>query len=206
MASPRMIWLASIPRSGSTYLLRSICGYGQGGKTPAGSQKKHDIRKAHLQPSAEPILGGTLHGRIVDDYEPGDRALFVFGDVANAVVSTMRHRHSEGHWRNCGRAGYSPDDDLTQADLLDYEGLFDAWAMHPPFPVLCVKYECMRYPLIRSNIESWIGRDVQWLPWRQRRTKVEGGERKRIEEVYRPLVDKVDAVPGYFWAGVTENV
>lgn len=189
-----MIYLGSLPRCGSTYLFRSIAALPQGGNTPEGAQEEHGIIKTHLPPDSDPRISWT----------PGDSALFLFGDVAASVVSTQLHRHDPGHWRNCGVEDYDPDADLLDRDVLGYADLFDAWYFAAPFPVLFVKYEHLAYSGTRHNVERWLGREIEWLPWRRRRTLPTREERTRVSEAYYRLCAGVRAAsiwPGTFVVG-----
>lgn len=177
-----MIYLGSLPRCGSTYLFRSIAGLPQGGDTPEGAQEEHGIIKTHLPPDSDPRISWT----------PGDSALFLFGDVAASVVSTQRHRHDPNHWRACGVEEYDPEADLLDRDVLGYADLFDAW-WDAPFPVLFVRYEWMRHSQSRATIEGWVGREVAWLPWRERRTAPTPEERDRMAAAYWRLEVAVKA-------------
>lgn len=186
-----MIHLASIPRCGSTYLLRSIAGLRQAGFTPKGTEEKYGIRKTHAPPP--------------DSIAPGDRAIFLFGSVPHAVVSTMEWRHDPNHFANCGVDDYDPDADLLSEDLLGYADLYEAW-LEAPFPVLFVRYETLYYPLTRRVIKKHLGREVAWLPWRPRRTVVSERQRRRVAEAYAPLVKRVAEAPAFFFAGETGGV
>lgn len=175
--------LASIPRCGSTYLFRSIAGMDPGGSTPEGAQAKHGITKTHRPPPTD----------------PDGPALFLFGDVPEAVVSTSRYRMDATHFANCG-AAWPPEGDIMTTDLLGYTDLWNAW-LYAPYPVLFVRYRAMRHTHIRRQIEAWLGRDVQWLPWKPRRTKVTEPEVYQVVAGYAALMDATDAAPDLFTGG-----
>lgn len=182
-----MIYIASIPRCGSTYLYRSIAHLPQGDSRPPGD---HGIVKTHRPPECDPRV----------DVGPDDRAVFLFGDVAAAVVSTMENRHDPQHWSNCGVENYDPRADLLASDLLGYERLWDAWRS-AGFPVLFVRYERLADPLVRVGLEGWLERPVRWLPWRERRTVVAPSERARAKRTYAALIAKVEAAADVFFVG-----
>lgn len=183
-----MIYLASIPRCGSTYLLRSIAGLPQGGSTPPGAQEEHDIVKTHATPE-----------RLDRIPTEADRCVFLWGDVPAAVESTRRMRMDPNHFANCG-AEWPPTEDVRDVDILGYERIWDAWRS-PGFAVLWVRYEHLRMQLVRRIIETWVARKVQWLPWRERQTVVEPETKARITAAYDSLIRKTQGEPGLFVRG-----
>lgn len=181
-----MIHIGSIPRCGSAYLVRSILGEPQGSRGPdtrgKGIYKTHRIPPEPHRPFGE-----------------GDSAIFLFGDVVESVVSTVRQRFEPGHFEHCG-AEWDPDVDLLASDYLGYERIWDGWT-GAPFPVLCVRYRMLGTGQGRQVIERWIGRSVPWLPWRRRSTSVTEAKRRRIQEAYAGLASKVEAAGDVFVAG-----
>lgn len=185
-----MIYLASIPRCGSTYLFRCMAGLPQGPNTPPGAQEAAGIVKTHLPPAADPRV----------DYSEGDSAVFLWGDIVHAVESTRRMRYNAGHAANCG-ADWPPPCDIRDGDVLGYERIWDAWR-DPGFGVLWVRYEHLWRHTVRHVIERWTGIEpIAWLEWRERKTRVSGAVRSRIESAYRPLLEKMDGEPGTFVRG-----
>lgn len=172
--------LASIPRSGSTYLLRSICGLQEGPYTPPHVASTFGITKVH-RPWPDVELPENA------------RALFLFGDVVDCVVSTRLNRFEANHFANCG-ADWPPAEDLYDADVLHYEALWDSWTSDPPIPTLALRYEQLGCAECRSAISSFIGRPIWWLPWRARmHYKLQPNERSRIRKTYASLIAKVSA-------------
>lgn len=184
-----MIYLASVPRCRSTYLLRSICGLPQAGHTPPDVQDRFGIVKTHLQPKCDARI----------DWHEGDSAIFVFGDVPCAVLSTIRYRRDAQHFGNCGRP-WDPTVDLMETDYLGYTPLFVAWADLCPFPVLCVRGETLYVPAVRRIVEGWLNRKIEWLPWKARRTVPTPEETAQIEETYAELTHRVNNAHPVFFA------
>jgi len=183
-----MIYLASIPRCGSTYLLRSICGLPQGSTTPAHVTDDYGITKLHRPPEDAGV-----------EYTLGDSAVFLFGDIPEAVVSTKSYRWDANHFRNCG-ATFDPNAPIFDEDVLGYAETFHGWR-RADFPVLFVRYRALETPRVRTLIEAWLGRSIEWLPWRDRRTKVSSGVAARLLPAYGDLINTVEALPEVFVAG-----
>lgn len=196
-APPVPMVLASIPRCGSTYLLRSVAGLEQSPYTPQGPDVESSDRGTWL--GGDRILKTHRPWReaeLPDDF----RAVFLFGDIVTAVASTRANRYERNHFANCG-ASWPPERDLYDADILGYEAIWDSWA-HAPFPVLCVRYDRLSCGECRSRIEDWLGRRVRWLPWLARTTRqVPPGDRARIERAYAGLIAKVALHRPIFEAG-----
>lgn len=184
-----MICVAKIARCGSTYLMRSIAGLPQKGHAPPEGWEEYGMLPTHRPPEDTKGL------------EQCERAIFLYGDVAAAVISTQEHRHDPTHFSNCG-VKYDPDVDLLGEDRLGYEAMFDAWT-DPPLPTMVVRYECLGYPLVRSVLEDWVGRRIEWLSWRPRRTTPTEDQRSRVQGAYAGLVQKVERADGFFVAGVS---
>lgn len=175
-----MICVASIPRCGSTYLVRSIAGLGPGGSTPENITS-HGVVKTHRPPNE---VGGL---------EACDRAIFLFGDAVKAVVSTQNHRHDPTHFRNLGRE-YDPDVDLLSEDYLGYGDLPSAWEK-APLPVLWIRYRALRDDHPRWSVERWIERPVDWIEWQPRRTDPTKEQRRKVRAAYTDLVSWVESSP-----------
>lgn len=183
-----MIYLASLPRCGSTYLFRSICGMPQGGSTPKGAQERHGIVKTHRPPYGEPRINGVP-----------DAAVFVFGDVVTSIVSMIRWRLDELSFANFG-AGWPPEDDLRHADILGLQSLWESW-LGAPFPVMFVRYSALEFTGVREMVGRWIGRSVQWLPWHERSTRPTISDHLDIDPTYADLISDTESRPDLFIAG-----
>jgi hypothetical protein len=184
-----VILVASIPRSGKTYLKRSIAGLPQGEFSPPSMPEHFGVGGTHR------LVGNP---RIPD----ATHTVFLFGDVAQSVASTRRNRYEPNHFANCG-AAWPPAADLYDEDVLGYEAIWDSWYGSAPSTTLFVRYEALGRPDGRAAIERFLGRGVRWLPWRERTTTCSDADRRRIERAYRGLIEKVAKVPDVFLRGVS---
>jgi len=170
-----MIYIASIPRSGSTYVARAIAGLGPGSTTPP------DIAKYGIYKTHRPADHFDCTGH--------DKKLFLFGDPVLSVISTKLHRYEANHFYNCG-AKWPPEADIFEHDILGYERLFDTWTQEKN--TLCLKYEAI--PHFAMHIEEHCRRDISWPVWQERTTTysdVTAQELAMIEETYAALIRKV---------------
>jgi hypothetical protein len=165
--------IASIPRCGSTYLLRSIAGLPQGEFTPNDYQHRGFVK---------------LHAP-TEDIPEGARVIFLFGDIPSAVESTRLNRMTPGHFAKCG-ATWPPECDIRDKDILGYEAIWDHWTSHE-VDSLCVQYDWLVTNTARSAIEEWVGHGIKWLPWKNRTTRTKDS-RVRINAAYEGLVRKVN--------------
>jgi hypothetical protein len=176
---PPRVAIAGIPRCGTTMVFRAIAGLSPGTTTP------HSYSGPHLKTHTfEPA---SLIGRI-------DVAIFLFGDVADAVVSTRLKRYDMNHFRNCGSGHLSPTTtDIYEADYLNYERMFDAWMAPLGIPHVCIRYS--RLHELSPIAESLIGVAIPLPPRTPRVTKVPQDIRFRIEKTYHALVSKIERAP-----------
>lgn len=184
-----MIYVASIPRCGSTYLVRSIAGLPQGGSTPDDLTEKYGIVKTHRVPrSVRP-----------SPFVRDDAVVFVFGPIVEAVVSTAMRRWDERHFENCDTPwDENRDRDPFAEDVLGYENIWRQWIGTERVSVLAVHYEALFDPDARSSIETWVGRRIAWLPRRPRTTRASIRVREKIRKTYRRLVVATDVAPKLF--------
>ncbi|MCF7853979.1 MAG: hypothetical protein K9N51_04205 [Candidatus Pacebacteria bacterium] len=178
------ILVASMPRCGSTLLLRAIGGYCPGPYLPNDSAcgGVHDwdaipdvpFLKTHLSAPA------SLPADIL--------TIFIFGDPLRAVVSTAERRFDRKHFAHCG---WTSDDlpDVWNRDDLGYERIFDSWTKPHDFPVLLLRYETLWENI--NAVEDYIGRRIVLPRQVQRNTYVSREQRALLVPVYGRLVDKV---------------
>lgn len=171
-----MIYIASIPRSGSTYVTRAVAGLGPGNTTPPDIAR-YGIYKTH---------------RPADHFEftDYDKKLFLFGDPVLSVMSTKLHRYEANHFKNCG-AEWPPENDIYAQDILQYERIFDTWTQEKN--TLCVKYQAIHdYSL---QIEGHLRRGILWPPWQERTTTyhdVLHTDLITIQQTYKSLIEKYE--------------
>ena len=168
-----MIVVAGIPRSGTTYMARALAGMEPGGTFPRGGS--NGVYKTHLPPWSVP-------GEI-------DRAVFMFGDVADSVISTRLRRWDRKHFKNCGHEDLPATADIYERDVLGYEDIFDAWYQPQSFPLICARYEALGIGALEV-IADFLGQRVKWPEW-DRRPHYHHPKRREIESAYRGLVAKV---------------
>lgn len=172
-----MIVVAGIPRCGTTYMARALAGMEPWSTFPRGGS--NGIYKTHLPPSRVP-------GEI-------DRAVFMFADVADSVISTRLRRWDRKHFRNCGHDDLPATADIYEQDALGYEDIFDAWYRPQAFPLICARYEAVGIGVLEV-IADFLGRRVEWPEW-NRRPHYHHPKRSEIEAAYAGLVSKVRDAP-----------
>ena len=123
--------LTSIPRSGSTWLFRSLCGLPQGSTTQKNPfiRQGWELHKTHL----------PFHyweNKITEN----DKIIFVYGDVIDSVISTKLNRNEPNHYKNCGYIGDLTNKDIFKEDFANYELIFDSW-INCKKNRLCIRYE-----------------------------------------------------------------
>lgn len=171
--------VAGIPRCGTTYLWRCLSG--------------HDaIDIAH-----------SYSGTVIKthSYAPlhliGFRAIFMFGDIVNAVISTQLHAITLPHFINCGIFDIE-NADIYSKDLLNYEKMFDSWNRYNGYPVLMLRYEtCWQY---RELISDFLEQEITLLPFIERSTKqncIQPDLIDKTKHTYKELIEKVNKMPDY---------
>ena len=94
------VLIASVPRCGSTYLLRSLAGLPQGNTTPKHKSKHIAfVRDLNSLPRSRFL---KTHSTAPETLPDDVRTVFLFGDPISAVVSTHEKRNTRDHWLNCG--------------------------------------------------------------------------------------------------------
>ena len=172
--------IAGTPRCGTTYLFRSLAGLEQSEFTP--KRYEGDLIK--------------VHGPAPKDLPPEYRAIFMYGDVVRAVISTKKKRWTREHFRNCGCRKWFPK--IYERDDLNYELMFDTWTRDNGYPVLALRYETMHEHI--DVISDFVGERVRLLPWIARTTSYEevaAEVLRTIRTTYESLIAKVAAMPAY---------
>jgi len=170
--------VAGIPRCGTTYMWRSLSGHDG---VDIVRTYQGDVIKTH-------------------SYAPwhfvGYRAIFMFGDILNSVISTQLHAVTTPHFINCGN--FNPLTSVYERDCLHYEKMFDSWNRYNGYPVLMLRYEtCYKYEKL---ISDFLGQSVKLLPFKPRSTHpsiVQGDIVHEIKNTYAFLIDKVNSMPEY---------
>ena len=182
------VLVASVPRCGSTYLLRSVANLPQGSNFPRRGNCRFVISLSKLPDVAFLKTHAGAPRSLPDDV----RTVFLFGDPIGSIVSTQLFRFTQDHFRNCGYASTDVPE-IYEHDDLGYESIFDSWMCSHSYPVLALRYEAMHQH--ESTLSDFLGRRVRLLPWRCRATDVSPDLRLRLTRVYARFVDKVNAAP-----------
>ncbi len=169
----KMMIMAAIPRSGSTWFCRSLAGKPQGDTWGVGDPH---IVKTHFPAPATPLPGGWC-------------AVFMFGDPVASVVSTLKNRNEGTHYWNCACSMPFGSVDLRDADWLGYERMFDSWTSFPG--TLCLRYETAHEHV--AEITAHTERQFDFLPLRRRTGRAWLRDVSRIEMTYASLCRKIDA-------------
>lgn len=180
--------IASVPRCGSTLLLRSLAGLPAGSSFPKSPECEF-VRDLGQLPK-KPFL--KTHSPAPADLPQDVRSIFLFGDPVQAVVSTKRKRFDRNHFVNCGYTAES-EPAIYERDDLGYEAIFDSWMTPHEYPVLAVRYEAMFDH--QEAMSEFLGVRVNLPPRRARRSEVPPDLRNQLSRVYGSLVDKVQEAP-----------
>jgi hypothetical protein len=184
--------IAGIPRSGTTYLFRSICGLPQGTGTPKGNKyKKLPALKAHSlcppdtfnDPQAEDVRRHVCNG---------GKTIFVFGNPHLAVISTKAKRWDNVHAANCGYFGKLSAVNIFTQDCFHYERMFDSW-FKGNGNILKVKYEYL--PYCHKEVEAFLSFKIKWLPWHKRATRIPINIKLPFIKTYERLYNKWQNAP-----------
>ena len=185
--------IASIPRSGSTWLFRSICGLQHKSKTPKDSVydidgvmvpyqhvKGWDVIKTHL-----PYY--YWRSRL----DKGDRVVFLYGDVVESVISTYLKRNESNHYKQCGYFGEPRD--LFKEDFLGYEAIFVSWLFADTKKIM-VKYENFNFDKVRKFVPFDFSFNEFKLREQSNREKISREQVRQIESTYASLIYKTKRV------------
>ncbi len=167
--------MAAIPRSGSTWLCRSLSGKPQG---DIWGQGDPDIVKTHFPAPTVPLPDGWC-------------AVFMFGDPVASVASTIKNRNEGTHYWNCACPMPAGSVDLRIRDWLGYERMFDSWTSFPG--TLCLRYETVHRHA--REIGEHTGWEFDFLPARPRKGRAWLKDVSMIEEAYDSLCSKTQAAP-----------
>lgn len=183
------VLIASVPRCGSTMLIRAIAELPQGSKFP----HLDPFCMFTTTPSAVPRKPFLKTHALAPSKLPSDiLTIFLFGDPVAAVLSTIERNYS---WDAFHKLGYSEPEppDLLRADELGYEAIFDSWMQDKGYPVLAVHHDSLweNHPWM----EAFIGKNFELPQRRARRTRQDGEQARLVRETYSRLIHKVDAAP-----------
>jgi len=118
------ILLASIQRSGSTYLFRKLAGLPIKSTTP----KDHFIVKGetpifYVKNGDYKIFKTHLPHEYWKDFD--GLKIFLFGDIIQSIASTYHKRFEPNSFKQCGYFGEKKD--IFTEDFLGFEHMFDSW-------------------------------------------------------------------------------
>jgi len=185
--------VAGIPRCGTTYVFNSIRGLPNDHPVPYSSPvvKTHGL----CPPETMGVPQAYNTKRVMD---AGGKAIFVFGDIENAVISATIRQYNR--WEKtpqyCGFKGRPEDVSFVSRDDYNFERMFDSWMNSKRPNILRVRYEAL--PQLLGKIDEFLGFEVTWLPWRERMAKtakVHDQIRATIRRTYKSLIAKVKAAP-----------
>gem|GEM_PF-5172115 len=186
--------VTGIPRSGTTWLFRSLAGLEPGSTVPKGRHyERLPFIKAHSLAPPDSFDDPRAEELAAHCKRRG-KCLFLFGDPVESVISTRLRRWTAGHAVNCGYFDPLDTAAIYHEDCFNYERIFDSWmGREHPFPVLALRYETAGHHT--KAIESFLGRKIRWNPWKARRRsnrrKVSRRELQAIESTYASLACKV---------------
>lgn len=180
--------IASIPRCGSTLLLRALAGLPPDSTFPK-TRNAAFVRDLRELPTRQFL---KTHSLAPPSLPLDVRPVFLFGDPVRAVVSTMNKRFDNNHFLNCGYCGNEPPR-IYERDDLGYERIFDSWMRPHDFPVLAVRYEAMFEH--QDAIANFVGFPVTFPRQRRRATQVPSGLQRKLSSVYASLIKKVQEAP-----------
>lgn len=173
------IIVGGIPRCGSTMVFRALAGYPPGTTHPR--DYKGNLIKAHMLPNK---------------VKKGYKAIFLFGDIINAIISTKLKRYNITHFKHCGCNKDPSEVDIFEEDCLNYEKIFEDWFKYNGFPIICVRYETLiKYIKI---IENFLGMRLNLPSWKDRETTYEAVSKEELEKIkktYKDLIRKADNAP-----------
>lgn len=167
--------IASIPRCGSTLLGRAIAG------APPGSGWIGDsatLKKMHYP------------------FQHVDKAVFLFGDIPKAVISTRRNRWDKNHFQNCNCTKLLDEVDIFKRDDLNYRPIFDYWAGGLGIPVLAIRYETMWENI--DSISDFIGKEITLPLKKERATNLDMITKQELTDIrhtYSDLIKQVEEMP-----------
>lgn len=173
------IAVASIPRCGSTLLARATAGL------PPGNTWPRDLPEVK-----------KMHWPRENELKHIDRAVFLFGDIIDAVISTRFKRWDENHFQNCDCDKALAKVDIFKRDDLNYEPMFDYWTAGHRFPVIAVRYEAMWRNA--DLISGFVGKKLNLPPKRKRSTNLNMVTREEFIDIcrtYSSLIRRVERMP-----------
>lgn len=188
--------IASIPRSGSTWLFRSIVGLGNGSTTPKQSYYNiHGVYVPYLRHKGYDVIKTHLPYEWWADYlDEKDKVIFLYGDVIESVISTYLKRFEKNHFKQCGYLGDRRD--IFKEDFLGYEDLFDSW-IGAPVDKIVLEYENFDF----DKVEEFVPFEFQFndfIPRRKsNRERVHRNYVKQVENTYKNLIDKIKGLSKY---------
>lgn len=186
--APRVL-IASIPRCGSTLLLRAISGHPPGSTFPTKCSQCAFVSTLTAIPNKAFL---KTHAKAPEILPADVRTIFLFGDPINAVWSTWNKRFNKVHFKNCGYRQDEPPDILNRDDL-GYESIFDSWMQPHVYPLMSIRYE--KLWTYRELLEEFIGRPISLPTFRQRSTDIPLENQTQIQAAYSSLNTKVQQAP-----------
>lgn len=173
--------VASIPRSGSTWVHRAICGL-----PPSSSTSKNPFIKESVGWSIYKTHRTFEHWK--NKINPEDKVIFIFGDITHSIISTKKKRYEKNHFKNCGYTGPIKNKNIYEEDFLNYELIFDSWVNCNLSNLLILRYETFS----PSTLYNFVPFPFS-LPPRVSRTdytNVKKSNMIKIQNTYKSLIKK----------------
>ena len=173
--------LASIPRSGSTWIHRALCGL-----PPSPTTSKNPFHKK--------LEGWSIYKthRTFEHWKhkihSKDKVIFIFGDITHSIISTREKRYEKNHFKNCGYTGSFENKNIYEEDFLNYELIFDSWVNCNLPNLLILRYETFS----PSTLYNFVPFSFN-LPPRTPRTdytNVKKSNITKIQNTYKSLIEK----------------
>lgn len=152
------------------------------------------------------------HQRIppsIDEVPDGFRAIYLFGDPRNAVLSILQRGLGAGHYRALNRTAPTARElaalrnvDAFISDGRDHFKIADhatRWMEHElAFPILSVRYEALSDPEVWREVERFVGTPIGSFELRPRTsdwTALPSVQREGFEALYGELAEKLARCP-----------
>lgn len=186
------ILIASIPRSGSTYLLRVCMGLSLASDYPVTSFSKFVINIKR-----DSFYGSELFYK-THDFAPENipenvKALFLFSNPIDAVLSTLENRFDANTFALCHCK--RKDVNIIDRDDLNYEKMFITWTSpNKQYPVLAIRYEKLNENI--KTVSDFIGKNIVLPKWKPRKLyKPHSNIERRLNITYGSLINRIEKFP-----------
>jgi len=185
--------ISGIPRSGTTYLFRSINNLPQ---SPWSPHFDKIVDHAHYLNDTIKVHTPYNNFSLNEDI----KVIFLHRNLFDCILSNVKtFNHDTDHSRNIGR-DYNGvlEDKIFDQDILNLEQLFDVWVTNAVFPTLVIKYEHLAE--CQTQIEDFIERPFSLLPFNLAPGKeLDPNIALKISNTYQNLLSKLSALPPIYY-------